>query len=121
MWISLTGVFVAFSKVHSADNIHVLVVDGKPLEILLVELQDDTHIVVRLVDSLILGLCLPFRANKLPWKITLVVAVLGVMDGAVWGVFGRVLVLVCVCCSTERLIRRFTCKKLNKEVWKIMS
>lgn len=101
---------------NSADNIHVLVVNGKPLEIFLVELQDDAHVFVGLVDSLILGLCLAFRASELAWKITLVAAVLGVMDSAVWGVFGRV--LVCVCCSTERLIGRFTYKKLKKEAWK---
>lgn len=79
---------------------------------LLVELQHDTNVFVGLIDSLILGLFLTLRADEFARKITLVVAVLGVMDGAVWGVFGRV--LVCVCCSTERLIRRFTCNKLNE-------
>lgn len=108
---------------NSADDIHVLVVDGKPLEMLLVELQDNTHVVVGLIDSLVLGFCLAFRANELAWKITLVIAVLGVMNGSVWGVFGRVpvLVLVLVCCGIERLIRRFTYNGLNKGVWKIMS
>lgn len=66
----------------AADNVHVLVVDGIPIEFLLVKIQNDTNIVVGLVNSLIRNLILALFANQLAGKVCLVCGMIGIVDRA---------------------------------------
>lgn len=49
----------------TADDIHVLVVDGMPVESFLVEVENDTDVVIGLIDSFVLDLVTSFLANQL--------------------------------------------------------
>lgn len=66
----------------AADNIHVLVVDGIPIEFLLVKIQNNANIVVGLVNSLILDLILALFANQLAGKVCLVCSMIGIVGRA---------------------------------------
>jgi hypothetical protein len=52
----------------AADNIHVLVIDGIPIESLLVEVQNDANIVIGIIDGLVLDLVTTLLENQLAWK-----------------------------------------------------
>lgn len=72
-----------------AYNVGILVINRIPLEVLFVEFKNSSNIHVGLIDSLVFHLRLPFSADELSRKITVVEAVLGIVDCAIreilWG------------------------------------
>lgn len=66
---------------NAAYDVHVLVVNGIPLEVLLVELQDGADVFVGIVDGFVLDLVFAFTANQLSRKLCLIRCVLGVVNG----------------------------------------
>lgn len=95
--MALTSVLVLFTKVNSTDNVHILVVDGVPFEMLFVKLQHCADVVVDLVDSLVLDLFITFRACEFSRQFTLVPTVLDVMDRTMGGVLGGIFVICDEC------------------------
>ena len=78
---------------NGADDVVVIVVDGFPMKLVLVEFENVANIVVSLIDSHVLPLAFALRTNKLTRKVSLGLDVLGIKDGATWNFSGVVLVL----------------------------
>lgn len=88
---------------NRAQDVGVLVVDGLPLEVLLVEFQDKANIVERFVYGLILDFGLSFGTDQFAGKICFAVGVVGIVDSTVWCIFG-ILVIVISGCSRNSLL-----------------
>ncbi|CAH0045382.1 unnamed protein product [Clonostachys solani] len=77
---------------NAANDIHILVVDRMPVEVLLVKVEDYSNVAEYLVHCFVLDIGLALGSDKLPRKIALVKAVLGVVDRSVVAFF-RIFIL----------------------------
>lgn len=93
--LGLTGVFVVFTEMNGADDIHILVVYGMPIEVLFVKVKDYSNVTENLVYCFVLDIGLALGSDELPGKFALVKAVLGIVDGSVVAFF-RIFILAFV-------------------------
>jgi hypothetical protein len=77
------GVFILLPKMHGADDVHVLVVDALPVELLQVEVENPSNVVVGIVGSLVLDGLLTLNPNDCAREILLIRVILGVVHRAV--------------------------------------
>jgi hypothetical protein len=80
---------------NGANDIHILVVDGMPVEVLFVKVEDYSNVTENLVHCFVLDIGLALRSDKLPRKLALVKVVFGVVDRSVVAFF-RIFILAFV-------------------------
>lgn len=77
------GVFVVGAEMHGTYHMHVLVVDGLPVEDIGVEGEYETRVVVGFVDGLVSGCLLALDTDNRSGKVGLVGVMFGIVHGTV--------------------------------------
>lgn len=74
-WIPVC-VLELFSKMNRAHNAHISVIDARPAELVLIELENKANVVVGLLGHRICS----WHLHPRPWEVVLVWVILGVVD-----------------------------------------